>query len=507
MGVHDEMNRCQAYTLYLNHALSTWNARSYEFAAILFTASAYPEGLRAASLVGISTSLAAICFGSAIGRWIDHGASRLRTLLATIAINRCAIVAACLLWFFIVGRQASKEPGTETDGEASGSTSILHGTMKTVAFSLLLLLGIIESLSRKANVISIEQDWVPVLAPVATPGGYTLTHINAMMARVDMICKLIAPIAVSWFLSAVSTRVGVVVVALTNGFSFAAELWSAKKLWNQCPWLSERKTVQTPDNPHHPASENGFSLKSSIEKASTLPAAYLESLKFYFSSDVCMPSLAMCVTHASVLSITSVTVVFLLDSGYSLRLVTAGEAFSALFEISSTLFMPFAVRRMMSTMTPQEEEDDDVLAKSPILENAAQFQSVDVAISRIGLSGVVSMASVLVGITQTLTVFSRFLTFFLASSCANPDIPHSRSSISTVTHIRQPHIRSLSHGNFDSLLLSRIVSLGPRNIVPLRPATRSISATVTSALLIRRHRDSLHQHVWSGAQPWNCYME
>ena len=416
MTVHDGINWRQAYTLYLNHALSTWNARSYEFAAILFTASAYPEGLRAASLIGVSTSLAAICFGSVIGRWIDHGASRLRTLLATIAINRCAVVAACLLWFFIVGNQSNMEPRTESDGETPGSTAILQGTMKTVAFSLLLFLGIIESLSRKANVISIERDWVPVLAPVATPGGYTLTHVNAMMARVDMICKLIAPIVVSWFLSAVSIRVGVVIVALTNGISFTAELWSARKLWNQCPQLSEPKTTQTSDDSHDPVNPNGFSLTSSIEKASALPAAFLDSLKLYFGSSVCAPSLAMCVTHASILSVTSITVVFLLDSGYSLRLVTVGEAMSAMFELSSTLFVPLVVRRITTAIAPSvdaefdtvadEEEDDESLAKSPVGEDRVQFQGVDAAISRVGLSGILGMASVLVSRTRISRILS-----------------------------------------------------------------------------------------------------
>jgi iron-regulated transporter 1 len=129
-----------------------------------------------------------------------------------------------------------------------------------------------------------------------------------MMARVNMICKLIAPIVVSWFLSAFSIRLGVVVVALTNSISFTAELWSAGKLWNQCPQLSEWKTGQTPDSSHDPMSPNGFSLNSSIEKTSASPADFLDSLKLYFDSNVCAPSLAMCVTHASILSVTSITV-------------------------------------------------------------------------------------------------------------------------------------------------------------------------------------------------------
>lgn len=37
------------YNLFLCHFLSTWNARSYEFASVLFTAAAFPEGLSAAS--------------------------------------------------------------------------------------------------------------------------------------------------------------------------------------------------------------------------------------------------------------------------------------------------------------------------------------------------------------------------------------------------------------------------------------------------------------------------
>jgi solute carrier family 40 (iron-regulated transporter), member 1 len=160
------MNTRQAYTLYLCHALSTWQARSYEFAAVIFTTAAYPGGLRAASLIGISISIAAICFGPAVGRWIDHASSRLRTLLTTILVNRAAIIFACLIWLLIVSESSTtqdesqggaKKMTLDDDSSASGS-SILQGAPKSIAFGLLLCLGILESLSRKANVISIERD-------------------------------------------------------------------------------------------------------------------------------------------------------------------------------------------------------------------------------------------------------------------------------------------------------------------------------------------------------------
>jgi iron-regulated transporter 1 len=278
--------------------------------------------------------------------------------------------------------------------------------MKTMTFSVLLLLGMIESLSRNANVITMERDWVPVLAPVVMPTGYTLAHVNAMMARIDMSCKLIAPIAVSWFLSAVSIRSGVVTMALINGISFGAELWSAIQLWNQCPQLSEKKTAQISDHSDLPINHNHLNSPKFSVKVTSFITGYIASLKLYFGSSVWMPSLAMCVTHASILSITSVTVVFLLHSGYSLRLVTMGEALSAVFELSSTFLVPFKVQkvsRRLATMASYEfsavpqDEEDDIKQESPAdVAPDEQSRYVDIAITHVGRSGILTMVFTLV---------------------------------------------------------------------------------------------------------------
>jgi solute carrier family 40 (iron-regulated transporter), member 1 len=402
----DGLNWRKASILYLNHTLSAWNARSYGFAAVLFTAAAYPKGLRAASLIGISTSVTAICFGSAIGRWIDNGPSRLRTLLTTVAINRCSIIAACVLWFLIVGGRpkADSVPG-------SGDTvSLLHGNMKTVAFGILLLLGVTESLSRNANVITIERDWVPVLAPVVSPTGYNLAHVNAVMARIDMISKLIAPIVISAALSIIPIREGVVAMALLNSISLVGEFWSALHLWAMCPELAEKRI---PDHCDLPADHNHDNCSA---KKESFIAGYISSLKLYFGSSVWRPSLAMTVTHASILSLSSVTVVFLLHSGYSLRLVTVGEALSAIFELSSTFLVPFRVQKIsreLATMegyefsaVPQDDEEDDSKPESRAIAIDDQSQYVDMAISHVGRTGILTLACTLVSLTRN-TRFMR----------------------------------------------------------------------------------------------------
>jgi len=87
----------------------------------------------------------------------------------------------------------------------------------------------------------------------------------------------------------------------------------------------------------------------------------------------------------------------------------------------------------------EEEEDEEILVKSHVDENGEQFHGVDVAISQVGISGIVGMASILVSRTRSFEdTFNsaEALTFYLAPSCTNPLVPHTRSAISTFAHVQ-----------------------------------------------------------------------
>lgn len=401
------MNRQQALNLYGCHTLSTWNARSYEFAAILFTASAYPEGLRAPSLVGIANSLAAILFGSAVGRWIDRGDSRLRTLLATIFVNRIIVVVACFMWLLIVRTHSAELVDDLLDKtKTTPDTAILKGVLKEVAFAVLLILGLVESLSRKANLICIERSWVPVLAPPSVSHGRTLTHVNAVMGRIDMICKMVAPIAVSQFLAIVHARFAALIFALVNLISLGLEWYSAKQLYVSDAELA--KPVESKRGSQDGLSSGFCHIKSNqprpIAQIYAVAASYVESLLLYFRSDVWAPSLSMCITHASILSITGVTVVFFLDSGYSLQLITIAETFSALFELSSTFVTPFAIGRIGRKLGSEQHEDLPLTgaatepgedADGLDSQTTAQEETTNTAVAHTGLYGIALMVLIL----------------------------------------------------------------------------------------------------------------
>ncbi|KAL2037969.1 hypothetical protein N7G274_009188 [Stereocaulon virgatum] len=335
----------QAYRLYVSHSLSMWNSRMYEFSVILFIQAAFPENLRASSINGIAETICVLFFSGALGRWVDRNPSRLQALLLTITINRITVLVSCITWFFIL--------------------SISNSAQKYVLFAIALFLGMVEKLSRGTNILCMERDWVPTLAnpcvDASSPMHHDLTHLNTIMRRIDMLCKLIAPLAVSTFVSTVgSQRIAAAVVALTSTSSWALERGCAHRVWKQNGRLRVRKdAAQDTGNGNNANNSMQLSLHGYRELFSAHLArdvvlktisevvgssrAYVSSLQDYFRSAVWIPSVCAAIPHASVLTFSGTMITYLLNAGLSLKAVTGARASGAIFEIGSTFMFPWAV--------------------------------------------------------------------------------------------------------------------------------------------------------------------
>jgi solute carrier family 40 (iron-regulated transporter), member 1 len=57
--------------LYISHFLSTWNTRVFEFGAVLYLASIFPNSLLPMSVYALIRGLSAVLFAPALGRFID----------------------------------------------------------------------------------------------------------------------------------------------------------------------------------------------------------------------------------------------------------------------------------------------------------------------------------------------------------------------------------------------------------------------------------------------------
>lgn len=284
-------------------------------------------------------TLASICFSSMVGRWVDESPNRLKTLLSTISTNRLAVICASVLWFFVVeplnGYPNGASFGPSLDGLPS--RTILKGGM----FGLILLLGILENLSASGNMLSMERDWI-VTAASEDGEPYDLTHLNAVMRRIDLICKLIAPILISVIVSAMGTRVGVLVVGGTSMMSWSIEIFCAKRVWKRNPKLNARKLVS--GRTEHENAVTDIRSRPKWNQASEALRRYTQDFKHYFSSQVWPASLALTLLHLSALSYGATFITFLLSVGFSLDLITLARAAGSLVEISSTVVTPFGVQ-------------------------------------------------------------------------------------------------------------------------------------------------------------------
>lgn len=377
----DVLTKYQACCLYASHSLSMWDSRMYEFAVvshashlshslcgslprtlcgydtksyiqIIFIQTTFPGNLLASSIKsvssplcqdrllslahqsfpssGIAETLCVLLFSSALGRWVDRS-PRLPALLLTININRITILISCLTWMITL---------------SLSQTTPLH-----IFFSVALILGMIEKLSRITNTLSMERDWVPILANANNDSmmPYTLTHLNTVMRRIDMLCKLLAPLMVSESITFFHSEKAVAaLVATISTLGWVVESWCVQRVYTthgklRIPKSILPKGVENISNlPHRRTSARLPQLLDQLKKV--LSSHYL-ALKYYFASPVCIPSLCAAVPHASVLTFSGTLVTYLLNAGISLTTVTVARFVGAVFEVASTFAYPWAVRR------------------------------------------------------------------------------------------------------------------------------------------------------------------
>ncbi|TVY26526.1 Solute carrier family 40 member [Lachnellula hyalina] len=371
------MTRSQAWNLYTSHFLSTGNIRTY----IIFTAATYPDTLIASSIRGIVRTLASICFASIVGRWVDHAPHRLKTLSSTISVNRISVISASALWFFMVRSRSA------TQGSLQSTSSITQAM-----FGLILFLEVLESLSASGNMLSMERDFV---VTAADPDGqsYDLTHLNSVMRRIDLICKLIAPILISVIVSATSVQIGVFVVGAMSTASWVVELLCAKRVWDLNPRLRVLKTIEigvsNTVSPSLPPSSSRHKISQALRR-------YGQDFENYFSSEVWIPSMSLSFLHISVLTYSATFMTFLLNAGFSLDLITIARAAGSVVEISSTVVTPIGIHylsktkgrgRIRGVVTRANEDSED--SGVGLLERFPEQQTAtETGLERLGLWGI-----------------------------------------------------------------------------------------------------------------------
>lgn len=288
------------------------------------------------------------------------------------------MIAACLGWIFLF----RNEPNDLTK---------TFETLRTIIFSLVVLIGIVEKLSGIANMITSEREWLPALA--SDSDSNSLTDLNAVMRRIDLICKLVAPLVIAGVISISSTTTGAIIVAGSSLLSWGIEIISARYVWRHSPALRLRSN-EVPREAG-PASVTGR--VSLLQVTTNLARAQLRNLEAYFGASVWAPSFALSLLHLSALSYAATFLTYLVNSGFSIPTITIARTLGSAVEVSSTYLAPVGVRfltrikarggyRQVSLQEVREDEPEPI------------NKDVTVGLARTGLWGVCLQSTSLVRI-------------------------------------------------------------------------------------------------------------
>jgi len=334
----------------------------------------------------------------------------------------------------IVGNEV---PGTDSPAGSDSGLSDSHSTkssgMKGAIYIIIMGLGVLERLSRLANFFSVERDWVPTLAmpesDIGHKSDFDLSHLNAVMSRIDLVCKLISPIAMSGFMSATGNpRFTAAALVVLNLATWPLEYWTTRVVWFANDQLRVPKSGRDVSN-HSAAgiwdarwsfSMNRLCLAQKFKKVYTWCVDYVLCLQAYFSTEVWIPSITMSSLHFSVMVFSGILTVFLIQSGFSVTLIMWGEVLSAVFELSSTFVFSFGIRRLstlQSAYMPLSGLSNGAASPPlPLAEDADEDEPTDtvdqsVGASRLGLLGLIETLVSLVGAIRTLFTEQRSLIF------------------------------------------------------------------------------------------------
>ncbi|CAL5420404.1 unnamed protein product [Camellia sinensis] len=288
--------------LYVGHFLARWGARMWEFSVGLYMINLSPNSLLLAALYGVVESASTVLFGPLVGQWVD----------------RLSYVKVLQLWLLTQNLSFLIAGGTVV-------ALLVHPDLQfsnSIAFVSLVIItnisGAIGVLSTLAGTILIEREWVVVISE-GHPAEI-LTSMNSVIRRIDLICKLFAPVLTGFIISFVSLTASAFALSLWNTVSVFLQYWMLMSVYNGFPSLREgslkrvsrsspvpeespstsgaKSTVLSDDENDSELSKNSW-IGKLIERFSKIQ--YVVSWRVYLQQDVVLPGVALALLYFTVL--------------------------------------------------------------------------------------------------------------------------------------------------------------------------------------------------------------
>ncbi|XP_043815626.1 solute carrier family 40 member 2 isoform X2 [Manihot esculenta] len=200
--------------------------------------------------------------------------------------------------------------------------------------------------------------WVVVISEGQPPG--VLTNMNSVIRRIDLTCKLLAPVVSGFIISFISVKASAMTLALWNTIAVWMEYWLFTSVYKGIPALgesSQRKVLRFSHSDHEETaslSSQQASLLSQNEETSALEdkswrkklsewisqAPFLGAWSTYLQQDVAVPGVALALLYFTVLSFGTLMTATLEWEGIPALVLGIARGASALIGIGATLVYP-----------------------------------------------------------------------------------------------------------------------------------------------------------------------
>jgi len=308
------------YRLYVSHTLSTWNARTFEFGAVIFLAAIFPGTLFFASCYALFRSAAAAALGSSIGSFIDSK-NRLHVVRQSIVWQRLSVALSCLVLAVLLAGNVQ-------------NAFVLYALFATVT-----ALAGVEKLAFVANTVAVERDWIIV---VSDSLGVERQELNSAMRRIDLVCKLVAPLGIG-LLDGYSTRLAIWVVFGQNAISVLVEYFAIAQVYAAIPELGHGKeqgnAAETPQSPGRTRTDPSRSTLNTIKDN-------VRPWRDYFQNPAFLASFSLSLLYLTVLSFASQMTTYLLTLGFTSTHVSIMRLVAVILELSATCAAPLLMSKV-----------------------------------------------------------------------------------------------------------------------------------------------------------------
>lgn len=310
------------FKLYLSHTLSTWCSRTFEFGAVLALAAIFPGTLLYASCYALIRSAAAAVLSSWIGEFVDRS-NRLSAVRHSIIWQRVPVALSCILFLVMLTVRKS---------------SLVTGS----CFVATIALACLEKLAAVGNTVAIERDWVIIVAEELNADRQDL---NAVMRRIDLLCKLLAPVGIS-LVDSYSTTVAVWVIFGLSSVSVLAEYFAIAQVYYAVSGLRRTKAPEQDTFDEASVERGGTLLSSTLNRTRSACSSILLPWIDYMRTSVFLACFSLCLLYLTVLSFALQMTTYLLSVGFTPLQVSLMRVVAVLVELSATCVGPVVTARI-----------------------------------------------------------------------------------------------------------------------------------------------------------------